>query len=169
MNVLNYTNVMPENTLQLSLWRHVLNFIIVTKNSQYNLHFQDHHRHHHRQHLQHHLSHHHYHHYQHQQHYASLNYKWNRTVILWIAQSFKSVPTKDSPFPHLLKSFEMEFGPQKVKCLYLYILFFAYFLFRKTQWILFLFSNWSRCTQITWYHPSSPPLHYGCSTALCSS
>ena len=47
---------------------------------------------------------------------------------------FKSVPTKDSQFPHLPKSFEMEFGPQKVECLYLYILFFAYFLFRKTQW-----------------------------------
>ena len=66
---------------------------------------------------------------------------------------FKNIPTKDSQFPHLLKSFDMEFGPQKVECLYLYILFFAYFLFRKTQWILFLFSNWSRRTQITWYHP----------------
>ena len=48
---------------------------------------------------------------------------------------FKSVPTKDSQFPHLPKFFEMEFGLQKVECLYLYILFFAYFLFGKTQLI----------------------------------
>ena len=30
---------------------------------------------------------------------------------------FKSIPTKDSQFPQLLKCFEMEFGPQKSRVL----------------------------------------------------
>ena len=41
---------------------------------------------------------------------------------------FKSIPTEDSQVPEVLG---MEFGPQKVECLYLFILFFAYFYFTK--------------------------------------
>ena len=32
----------------------------------------------------------------------------------------KSIPTKDSPFPQLPKCFEMEFGPQKSRVLFLW-------------------------------------------------
>ena len=44
---------------------------------------------------------------------------------------FKGIPTNDSQLSQLLKCFEMEFGPYKVECLYLYILLFEYFYFTK--------------------------------------
>ena len=107
--LLNCTNLMLENTLQLSLWRHVLNFIIVAK---------------------------------------TLSTLFISTIIIIIiiivqpmltsttllvlaslnnivnstTYMFKGIPTNDSQFSQLLKCFE---------CLYLYILFFAYFYFTK--------------------------------------
>ena len=42
---------------------------------------------------------------------------------------FKSIRSKDSQFPQLPKCFEIDFEPQKVDSLRLYVLFLTYFYF----------------------------------------
>ena len=113
-------NLILENTLQLSLCKPCSEIHHCLQNSQYPLYFH----HYHRQHWQHHRSHHQHH--RQQPHFAPLNNEF-------ISQSTCSrvSPVKIVSSASCRSALTWNLGLKKVECLYLYILFLAYFYFTK--------------------------------------